>query len=97
MEGQQGETIQNTSKLGKKSFNCTAEVYIEADNVTGDVSPCKLRFRETDSIEKDGQDLCMFCQIHKCNDYCMRKTKLLKRRIMMKQIKKELLQKRNVM
>ena len=62
----------------RKKFNCTAEVNIEADNVTGDVSPCKLRFRETDSIEKDRQDLCMFCQIHKCNDYCMRKTKIAK-------------------
>lgn len=62
----------------RKKFNCTAEVNLEADNVTGDVSPCKLRFRETDSIEKDGQDLCMFCQIHKCNDYCMRKTKIAK-------------------
>jgi hypothetical protein len=39
------------------------------------ISPCKVRFGETNCLNEDAQNLCMFCLIHTCNDYCMRKSK----------------------
>jgi len=55
-------------------FNMTAELErIKA--VKKDTSPCKLRFRETNSMEDDAFNISNFCQIHKCHDYCLRKGK----------------------
>jgi hypothetical protein len=58
-----------------KKFNCTAEVKIQFLEPNQQSSPCKLRFCETQDIERDQHALCNFCQIHKCNDYCMRQPK----------------------
>ena len=32
-----------------------------------------MRFRETNSIEDDAYNISKFCEIHKCNEYCLRK------------------------
>jgi Helitron helicase-like domain at N-terminus len=57
----------------RSKFNCTAELQHHSPEPDQQSSPCKLRFCETECIEKDQESLCKFCQIHKCNDYCMRK------------------------
>jgi hypothetical protein len=57
----------------RSKFNCTAELQHYSPEPDQQSSPCKLRFCETECIEKDQESLCKFCQIHKCNDYCMRK------------------------
>lgn len=59
----------------RKKFNCTAEVKIDSLEPCQQSSPCKLRFCETKNMKEDQHSLCNFCQIHKCNDYCMRKLK----------------------
>jgi hypothetical protein len=63
------------AKWARKKFNLTAELQSEKDYSNEGISPCKLRFGETISLNEDARNLCMFCQIHKCNDYCMRKSK----------------------
>lgn len=63
------------AKWIRKKFNCTAEVKIDNTEPSQQSSPCKLRFCETENIEEDQHSLCNFCQIHKCNHYCMRNIK----------------------
>ena len=63
------------AKWARSKFNMTAELESTATEETETTSPCKVRFGESVSIEKDATDLSKFCQIHKCNDYCLRKSK----------------------
>jgi hypothetical protein len=56
----------------RSKFNCTAELPTNCTTPDQSSSPCKIRFSQTTNIEKDQQDLCMFCQIHHCNDYCLK-------------------------
>ena len=63
------------AKWIRNKFNCTAQVNPESEEPDHHSSPCKMRFSETQCMEKDQEALCMFCQIHKCSDYCMRKYK----------------------
>ncbi len=62
--------------MARTKFNLTAELQSEKDDSNGEgISPCKLRFGELNCLNEDAQNLCMFCQIHKCNDYYMRQSK----------------------
>jgi len=63
------------AKWARKKFNCTAEINSQSEVPPQNMSPCNVRFRETQDMLTDGEQLCNFCQIHKCNDYCMKKTK----------------------
>jgi len=56
----------------RKKNNCTAELPSNCKKTDKFSSPCKLRFSQTSNIEEDQHDLCMFCQIHKCSDYCLK-------------------------
>jgi len=53
-------------------YNCTAELPLDYEKQSKSSSPCKVRFSQTTNIEKDGYDLCMFCQMHKCSNYCLK-------------------------
>jgi len=35
-------------------------------------SPCSTRLSETADAIQDGVELSMFCQMHKCSEYCLR-------------------------
>jgi len=54
------------AKWMRSKFNCTAELPTNCTTPDQSSSPCKIRFSQTTNIEKDQQDLCMFCQIHHC-------------------------------
>ena len=56
----------------RSKFNCTAEIPKNCTTPDKFSSPCKTRFSQTSNIETDQQDLCMFCQIHNCSDYCLK-------------------------
>jgi hypothetical protein len=62
------------ARWARTKFNLTAELQSEKNDSNDGISPCKLRFGETNSLNEDAHNLCMFCQIHTCNDYCMRKS-----------------------
>ena len=53
----------------------TAEINVEYESCQSEDSPCKIRLFETKSLFQDQFELCMFCQIHKCSDYCLKKKK----------------------
>jgi hypothetical protein len=58
----------------KETFNMTAsirETTVETTSCT-ETNPCKLRFCDISSLEKDQDSLCKFCQMHSCSDYCLR-------------------------
>jgi len=56
----------------RSKFNFTAEIPKNCTTPDKFSSPCKKRFSQTSNIETDQQDLCMFCQIHRCSDYCLK-------------------------
>jgi len=56
----------------RSKFNCTAKIPTNCTTPDKSSSPCKTRFSQTSNIETDQKDLCMFCQIHHCSDYCLK-------------------------
>lgn len=70
------ETKKKQAKLlarwARSNFNMTAEVRNNTLHNSQKCSPCKKRFCQTKDLSTDQNELCHFCQIHKCSDYCMR-------------------------
>jgi hypothetical protein len=75
LKGKRKKQINLLAKWARRKFNCTAEINLENKIPAQNESPCKRRFRECQNIEDDAQDLSWFCQIHRCSEYCMRKSK----------------------
>ena len=59
----------------RKTFNMTASISENQAASDSEESPCKQRCCQTNDVEQDQISLCNFCQIHKCNDYCLRTRK----------------------
>jgi len=59
----------------RKTFNMTASINENQAVSDSEESPCKQRCCQTNDVEQDQISLCNFCQIHKCNDYCLRTRK----------------------
>ena len=69
----QAEILANWAR---ETFNMTAELPAcdllpvqEEDKP----SPCSARLSETADVIQDGAELSMFCQMHKCSEYCLRR------------------------
>jgi hypothetical protein len=56
----------------RSKFHCTAEIDPKCKRPNKKTSPCKIRFCQSKNLKIDQQELCMFCQIHQCSDYCLR-------------------------
>ena len=59
----------------RKTFNMTASMNESEGISDSGPPPCKQRCCQTNDVEQDQMSLCNFCQIHKCNDYCLRTRK----------------------
>ena len=59
----------------RKKFNMTAEINNDVKTNEADYSPCKIHLFETKSLQQDQFELCMFCHMHQCSDYCLVKKK----------------------
>jgi hypothetical protein len=62
-----------------------SELFLSGDREVNHskTSPCSTRFFQVNNIIQDQTDLCLFCQYHACNDYCLRSTKARKRKCRM--------------
>jgi hypothetical protein len=65
--------VQILAEWARKMFNLTAEI----EDGTGEQlmdSPCSQRLSECMNVFTDAVDLCHFCQLHQCSDYCLRQS-----------------------
>lgn len=71
-KGNQKKQAKLLARWARSNFNMTAEVRNNTLHNSQKRSPCKKRFCQTKDLSTDQNELCHFCQIHKCSDYCMR-------------------------
>ncbi|MFO0446435.1 MAG: hypothetical protein ACK51L_02090 [bacterium] len=65
--------VQILAEWARKTFNLTAEIEDGTEERLID-SPCSQRFSECMNVFTDAVDLCHFCQLHQCRDYCLRQS-----------------------
>jgi hypothetical protein len=64
------------SEWARDTFNMTAELKDDNSILSDhDISPCNIRLFQTKDMGTDQLELCKFCQIHTCSDYCLRTSK----------------------
>jgi hypothetical protein len=65
--------VQILAEWARKTFNLTAEIEDGTEERLID-SPCSQKLSECTNVFTDGVDLCHFCQLHQCSDYCLRQS-----------------------
>ena len=67
---------QRLARWAKEKFGLTASVDEKFDSrqKPASESPCSVRFTNIadEDMEDDEMDLMNFCQVHKCNGFCLR-------------------------
>jgi hypothetical protein len=75
LKGNETEQARVLGDWARSTFQMTANLDENATLSSSEESPCKQRCCQTSNVEQDQASLCNFCQIHKCNDYCLRTKK----------------------
>jgi len=75
LKGNEAEQARVLGDWARSTFQMTANLDENATLSSSEESPCKQRCCQTSNVEQDQASLCNFCQIHKCNDYCLRTKK----------------------
>ena len=62
------------AKWARETFNLTASLDSNIEVNSSNPNPCTVRFCQTSSMAEDQLHLSSFCQMHKCSDYCLRRS-----------------------
>jgi hypothetical protein len=75
LKGNEGEQAKVLGDWARQTFDMTANLDENTTISSSEESPCKERCCQTNNVKQDQASLCNFCQMHKCNDYCLRTRK----------------------
>jgi hypothetical protein len=75
LKGNDGEQAKVLGDWARQTFDMTANLDENTTISSSEESPCKERCCQTNNVKQDQASLCNFCQMHKCNDYCLRTRK----------------------
>lgn len=75
LKDNQAEQARVLGDWARVTFQMTANLGETTSPPSSEESPCKQRCCQTNDVQQDQAALCNFCQMHKCNDYCLRTRK----------------------